>query len=308
MTAAVLLVTNFFFLLLFARILARENDREWIFNPYLLWAGRVTNGAIRVSTDILLGLPERGGAVFALLFLLAFRGALIAAAPNGDWSLSLGYVFIFDSRAGWVGAIAFSALHFAAFLAHIWGLALLVHLLSEPSATRTRIRQALDAVAAPFSRGPVWARISALVAANVLLVIALRHFANPGVGPVRRDFASIFDVGTPARLAAAYGGLALMSLADAMDFARMALIFAIFATLFAVIVQSGAIAAFFMELQNMLLGRFLRRPLRIGMFDFTPILFFLAINVIYRVSVRSVILLLSRNGVLAAGALAAQPY
>ncbi len=303
-----LLATNAFFLLLFARLFAGRDDRDWIFNPYLLWTGRVTNGVGRFATDILPGLPARGGAGVALLFLLAFRGALMVAATNMKWALPVGSTFFFHPRTGWIGAIAFSVLHFAVFLVHFWGLALLVQLLAEPATSRTRIRQALDAFAAPLSRGPVWARILAIVAVNVLLAIALRHFAAAGIGEVRRDFTAIFHVDTPARLAAAYGGLAFLAMVDVLDFARQALILAIFASLFAAIIQNRTLAAFFLELQNMLLGRFARRPIGIGMFDFTPILFFLAVNIIYAISITFITLLLSKAGILAAGAVAAQPY
>lgn len=303
-----LVITNAFFLLLFARVLARRDDREWIFNPYLLWTGRVTDGVGRFATDILPGLPARGGACVALLFLLAFRGALMVAATNVKWSLTVGSTFFFHPRVGWIGAIAFSILHFAVFLVHFWGLALLVHILAEPATSRTRIRQALDAFATPFSRGPLWARVLAIVAVNVLLVVALRHFAGAGVGKIRNSFTSIFHVDTPARLAAAYGGLAFLAMADVLDFARQALILAIFASLFAAIIQNRTIAAFFMEIQVLLLGRFSRRQFGIGMFDFTPILFFLAVNFIYAIAITVTTLLLSKAGVLAAGAMAAQPY
>ena len=303
-----LLITNAFFLLLFARLFVGKNNRDWIFNPYLLWAGRVTDGVGRFATDILPGLPPSGGAGVALLFLLAFRGALMVAATNMKWSLTVGSTFFFHPRTGWIGAIAFSVLHFAVFLVHFWGLALLVHLLAEPATSRTRIRQALDAFATPFSRGPLWARVLAIVAVNVLMAMALRHFAGAGIGEVRKDFTAIFHVNTPARLVAAYSGLALLSIVDVLDFARQALILAIFASLFAAIIQNRTLAAFFIELQNMLLGRFSRRSIGIGMFDFTPILFFLAVNIIYALSITFTTLLLSKAGVLAAGAVAAQPY
>ena len=303
-----LLVSNAFFLLLFARLFAGRDDRDWIFNPYLLWTGRVTNGVGRFATDILPGLPARGGAGVALLFLLAFRGALMVAAANVKWALPIGSTFFFHPRSGWIGAIAFSVLNFASFLVHFWGLALLVQLLAEPATSRTRIRQALDAFAAPFSRGPVWARAIAVVAVNVILVVALRHFADAGIGEIRREFTAIFHVDTSMRLVAAYGGLTLLSIMDVLDFARQALILAIFASLFAAIIQNRTLAAFFLELQNMLLGRFSRRPIGLGMFDFTPILFFLAVNVIYALSITFTTLLLSKAGVLAAGAVAAQPY
>jgi hypothetical protein len=166
----------------------------------------------------------------------------------------------------------------------------------------------LDALAAPFSRGPVWARALAIVAANVLLAMALRHFAGAGIGSARTDFASLFNVNTPARLVGAYTGLAFLAIADVLDFARRALIFAIFATLFCAILQKRSLAITFMEFQNLLLGRFSHRHLSVGMFDFTPILFFIAINYLYGFSVLIITSLLRHFGVLAAGALAAQPY
>ena len=308
MTWFFLLLTNFLFLLLFARPLVRTDDREWIFNPNLLWAGRITDRIGRVATDILPGLHVRGGAVVALLFLLAFRGALMAASPNTGWALPIGSTFFFHPLAGWPYAIAFSILHFAVFLAHVWGLALLTRLLGDASTATTRASRTLDALAAPFSRGPVWARALAIAAANVLLAMALRHFSGAGIGAARTDFASLFNVRTPAHLAGAYAGLALLAIADVLDFARRALIFAIFATLFCAILQKRSLAIIFMEFQNLLLGRFSRRHLSVGMFDFTPILFFIAINYVYGFSVLIVTLLLRHFGVLAAGALAAQPY
>ena len=308
MTWFILLLTNFLFLLLFARTLVRTDDREWIFNPHLLWAGHITDRIGRVATDIFPGLHIRGGVFVALLFLLAFRGALMAASPHTDWAISVGSTFFFHPHTGWPYAIAFSILHFAAFLVHVWGLALLTRLLGDAATVNTRASRMLDALAAPLSRGPVWVRALAILAANFLLAMALRHFAGAGIRSARTDFTSLFNVGTPARLAGAYAGLALLAVADVLDFARLALIFAIFATLFCAILQKRSLAIVSMEFQNLFLGRFSHRHLSVGMFDFTPILFFIAINYLYGFSVFFVTLLLRHFGVLAAGALAAQSY
>ena len=61
MTWFFLVLTNFLFLILFARTLVRTDDREWIFNPHLLWAGHITDRIGRVATDIFPGLHIRGG-------------------------------------------------------------------------------------------------------------------------------------------------------------------------------------------------------------------------------------------------------
>ena len=309
---ALVLLSDLFFLLLFARACARRDDRAYLFNPYLLWSGRLTDPVGRFTADILPGLPVRGGCGVALLFLLAFRGALLATRMPG-WSVTLGATLAFHPRPGWAGALAFSVLDFAVFLARFWGLALLTAALAAPGEARSRIGQALDALATPFARAPLWARILLIVAAHVLLAPLLHHLAGAGLAApngagFRTDFDALFLTDTRAHLAAAYAGVALLSLLDVLAFLRGALVLAIFASLLAAILQNRTLATFFLELQNHLLGRFARRSLSVGMFDFAPILFFIALNFLYALLVALVIALLRHFGILAAGALAAQHF
>lgn len=307
MTGVLLIVSNIFFLVLFSSLFAAEGDRNRFFNPYILWTERITGPIGRFASDIVPGTSARVAAGVALLFLLAFRGALLNHAGDQQ-AILIGSTVSYLPRAGGAGAIVFSALHFATFLFHFWGFALLCAALSSPGDARTRISQALDAFAAPLPSSPMWARCLVVAAANIALVLLLRHFAVAVLPGTRTGFDAIFRADTPARLAAAYAGLVLLSVADVLNFAREALLLAIFASLFAAILQNRATAMFFMEFQNLILGRFSRHPVGIGILDFTPIIFFVALNFAYAVSVAAVTFALRRFGVIAAGALAAQPY
>ena len=146
------------------------------------------------------------------------------------------------------------------------------------------------------------------VAANVLLAVLFRYLADSGVPRLRTQFSSLFHVETPARAAGAFAGIALVSLADSLNFACQALLVSIFASLFAAILQNRTLAAFFMELQNTILGRFSRLRAAIGVLDFTPIIFFIALGYAHRVSINAIVFAMRRLGIIAAGALAAQPY
>ncbi len=303
-----LIATDLLLLVLFARLFAADDDRNWIFNPYLLWTGRVTGPMRRFANDLVPGISERATCGVTLLFLLVFRGALMKSAGETARMIPVGETFVFLQREGWYWAIAFSFLRFATFLAHFWGFSLLCGLLARPGEARARVSQALDAFAAPFSSAPLWARTIAVVAANVLLAVMFRYLADSGIPNLRTPFSFLFHVDTPARAVGAVAGIALMSLADSLNFACQALLVSIFASLFAAIVQNRTLAAFFMELQNVILGRFSRLRAAVGALDFTPIIFFVAISFAHSLAISVIVFAMRRLGIIAAGALAAQPY
>ena len=308
MTEFLLIATDILLVILFARAFVTDGNRNWIFNPYLLWTGRVTGSVRTFLNDIAPGISERAASGVAFLFLVAFRGALMKAAGEAAHMIPVGGTFVFLQREGWPWAIAFSFLRFATFLAHFWGFSLLCGLLASPGDARSRVSQALDAFSAPCSAAPLWTRTAVVVAANVLLAIMFRYLADSGVPRLRTQFSFLFHVETPARAAGAFAGLALLSLADSLNFACQALLVAIFASLFAAILQNRTLAAFFMELQNTILGRFSKIRAAIGLLDFTPIIFFITLSYAYSIFTHAIVFAMRRLGIIAAGALAAQPY
>ncbi len=308
MTAAFFTLTDILFLVLFMRLFAREGSRSFFFNPFILWTGRITGPVGRFAADIIPGITERAASGVALVFLIAFRGALMMSAGGDGQSLAIGSTFVFHPHAGWAGAIAFSLLRFATFLAHFWGFALLATLLATPGDSRTRASQALDAFAAPLSACPLWTRALAVVAVNAILAILLRHLAIAGLPGMKPGFASLFRADTPQRLAAIYSCLAILSLADAFNFAREALLIAIFASLLAAILRNQSLGALSIEFQGLILGRFSRRKIGVGALDFSPIVFFIALGFSYGLLVAFTTMAMRHFGLVAAGALASMPY
>ena len=119
MTGVLLIVSNIFFLVLFSSLFAAEGDRNRFFNPYILWTERITGPIGRFASDIVPGTSARVAAGVALLFLLAFRGALLNHAGDQQ-AILIGSTVSYLPRAGGAGAIVFSALHFATFLLVIY--------------------------------------------------------------------------------------------------------------------------------------------------------------------------------------------
>ena len=78
---AILLLSDLFLLLLFARVFTRTDDRASFFNPYLLWARRVTDPVGAFVADLFPGLPVRAACAiaFALYF---FRQKRIVSEKN----------------------------------------------------------------------------------------------------------------------------------------------------------------------------------------------------------------------------------
>lgn len=308
MTAFAIAIMDILFVLLFARAFLGRDESSYLFNPYLLWADKATSPIIRFVKDLIPRASSGVASMAALLFLIAFRGAVLSS--SGAIVVTVGSVFNFTPRPGWDGAIIASAMEFVVFLTRLWGLHALTLAIATFEGRRSRMAQAFAHLARPASALPGWARWPALFAVNVLLAVALPFAMAPSVQGAQAStpLSSIFNLGTTANAAMAYIGMGLLSLADMLLFARDALILAIFASLFAAIFGNRTLASFLLEFENALLGRFARRNLAAGVFDFSPILFFLAASLAYGMIVAVVTMAMKHLGVIAAGALALQPY
>lgn len=308
MTAFAIAVTDILFVLLFAKAFQGKADSDYLFNPYLLWTDKVVSPILRFVTDIIPRAPTGLAAIVALVFLIAFRGALLAS--SGGLVVTVGSVVNFTPRTGWIGAIAASVMDFLVFLVRFWGLHALTVAIATYDGRRSRMATAFGYLARPASLSPSWARLAVIVTANILLASALPLVMSTGVqgSQASAAFSSIFDVSTPAKAYAVRIGLGLLSMADILLFARNALMIAIFASLFAAIFGNRALATLLLDFENTLLGRFARRTLSAGVFDFSPILFFLAASLAYGFAVAVITVVMKNMGVIAAGALAIQPY
>lgn len=309
MTAFAILVTDILFVLLLSRVFAREDGSAYMFNPYLVWADKATYPVIRFAGDIMPGAPKGVAAFVSLLFLVAFRGALFAS--GGAMRVFVGSTIRFVPRAGWLAAIAASAIEFIVFLVRFWGMYAIVRSLATPGGERSRMGAALAAVAHPFSATPAAVGWAALVVLNIgiaaLLPTAMAP-CIPGTDGVVTTFSSLFDTSTAERAVLARCGLGILSMADMVLFTREAMVIAIFGSLIAAIFRLQALATTFLDFENALMGRFSRRNFTAGMFDFSALIFFMAVSFVYGMVVYAVTMALKHAGILAAGALAIQHY
>lgn len=303
-----LTITNLLFILIFARAFSRDNDSAYFFNPVLLTTNKVTDKILDFTTPLFPGLRKTAVSIIVLVFLLAFRGALMTSAGHSNWSIIIGSTLQFFPRPGWVNAITFSFLDFAAFLIHFWGMSLFISVISGGK-SYDRIRQAIDVFARPVSLTPVFMQLIAVFVANAVLVYVLCNYTEGILGSAARaPFQSAFKTDTSVNIISTYAGITLFSIGDILSFVRQALILTIFASLFAAIFSNRSMSAICMELQNALMGRFARRQLSVGLFDFTPVIFFIVLNIVYGVFIFIVTIAMKHFGVIATGALATQAY
>jgi hypothetical protein len=141
--------TNLFFLMLWMRLWKLE-DHEFYFNPLLSAPARMTDKMAEFLRPVLPGLPPRAIMAVTLLFLIIFRGVMLCSAGS-NWLIVIGSNYAREFPVGdWIGCILFSLTDFMVFLLRLWGLALLVALMT-PVPRRDRVTEAFRCFALPFS-------------------------------------------------------------------------------------------------------------------------------------------------------------
>ena len=242
-----------------------------------------------------LPLPERLLALLVLAFVLAFRAVSadrLAGAP--PWSVTIGTFYIFTPRAtGLQGALLFSLFDFLLFLARFWSLCLLVQLIT-PVPRHDRASEAFAVAARPLSSMPLWLRLAVFAAAQMGLM-----YAVTGAGAVARPAGAGASVpalpgpGAPWQVDAIYHAwLAVLSAADGLLAAQRCLLALILGSLASLLLQSATLNAVCNEGIAVLLGRFGRR-LPVGIFDFTPVVYYLAVSIAYTCVTMGVLSLMS---------------
>ncbi len=282
----VIIVTDLFLLLLWARIWI-DSDQEFYFNPLLSAPVRLTDRIFDFLRPVFIGLPSRGIALFTLLFLLAFRGAVVYKAAAA-WSLTVGMVVQRQlPLESWQACMLFSGLEFLVFLVRLWGLALLISLIT-PTRRPDRATLAFRFFTVPFSVLPRLPLAACVVLLNVLVMLALQHV---GVQPMTESIVGLkpldagLDWAQPIAALVQLGWLTALSLSDVLLMARSAMLVCVFTGLGAALLQKRGLQQLCNEAVQVLLGGFGRRPLLVGMMDLTPIVYFMALDFLYRLAV-----------------------
>lgn len=278
-----ILIASDILLLLFWVRLWTNPENEFHFNPFLSGPLRLVDGTTSFLRPILPFLPERLICLLILMFGLAFRAVLFFRL-GFPWSLTLGAVFAFTPTAeGLPGALVFSLLDFLFFIARFWSLFLLIQILT-PVRRRERAAQALFYAAQPFSLLRRWAQLIVLVAVHLFLVHEADSYGQFILPPLPTNLAIpplSFNFGAEAAELLRLGWLTAASVADGLLAMRTCLLASVFGGLAAALVQNQGLRQVTQEAMDVLMGRFGRRPLQVGLFDLTPILFFVVINLIH---------------------------
>ncbi len=263
------------------------SSREFHFNPFLSATVRLTD-AVLGPLRALLRLPEPAVAALALLLVYAFR-TLLSGRLGATWSCGVAGLFVFSqppSGDQWGPHFLYSALHAGLFLARLWGVFLLVRLIT-PRQRTSRAFEAFSYFARPFSRLPLLAQPVLLGALHLVLVAVLaRHgllksLAPGGTGGLAEQAVSPFLTGPWPAQALKTLWLAALSMSDCLSLLTGALFVLILGNIVAALLQAGPLMLLCHESAEMLMGRFARPAAAAGGgLNFAPFLFLLAANLL----------------------------
>lgn len=279
---------NIVLLLFWVRLWAAP-DKEFYFNPFLSGTVRLTDTILAFLRPVLF-LPEQAAALALILFTVVFK-TLLMARLNIVWELTFGLDFRYTPSAtdsSWGLLLLFSAYHFASFLLKFWCVYLLVKFIT-PAHRVTRATEALDFFARPFSRLPLLAQPFVLILLQVVLAFAVSrtgvlNVVNPLSQETKTIAVSPFLSGPLFAQLLKTGWLAALAMADSLALLIRALFVLIIGNLGAAVFQSQGALILCNEGIELLMGRFARnRATTLGMgIDFTPLIFFFVVDMVYR--------------------------
>ena len=277
--------TNLFFLMLWMRLWKLE-DHEFYFNPLLSAPARMTEKMAEFLRPVLPGLPPRAIMAVTLLFLIIFRGVMLCSAGS-NWLIVIGSNYAREFPVGdWIGCILFSLTDFMVFLLRLWGLALLVALMT-PVPRRDRVTEAFRCFALPFSLLRRFTMIPVFLLLNVLLALHLQQTGRPFTGVLPNGVTALsitLNWQEPIRAAIGLSWLTGLAAADIFLTAYGAVMAVVFTSLLALLTQNRALHVLSAEALHLLLGGFSRRPLMVWVIDLTPLAYFFMMNMIYLVT------------------------
>lgn len=295
-----ILLSNLCLLLLWLRLWV-DTREAFHFNPLLSAPLRLTDRLFDFLRPVLATGNNRLLALFCMLFLIAFRGAL-AFRAGAPWFLTVGTGAIVRGLPldTWQHALLFSLTDFALFLTHLSGLALLLALLS-PQPRQDRASELLFAFTLPFSALPRKALALGAILMSALMAILLQHVGRAITSEMPAELRTLpttLDWSTAGASPVVWVRLGVLSglgLADSLLTARGLMLALVLGGLIAAVLQRRGLQQLCSELIQALLGRLGRRTMTVGLFDLTPLLFFFGLNLAYSVVVGLLFALLEHS-------------
>jgi uncharacterized protein YggT (Ycf19 family) len=271
-----MLVVTFWF-----QVWTHDEDRNVHFNPYLAPVARLSRAVLQFVEPVFFGLSPRLVALIAIAVLVTFR-ALLAPA-QATWMLTLGL-----DRQPLDGtithALVFSALSFGVFLFRLWGISLLFTW-AGAHRSQEHLVAMLHYLARPFSDVRIEWRPLVLTVCGAVLVVLLDRFGRPvprelAVGLSTTLYWSGSSVAVSVLKVLILTVAAWVQLLPLLQSLMLLLIIGSWISMFT---HSHGLAMLCRDWINVLLGPLRRHPLRIGMFDLSPIVFFFAIGIVHAI-------------------------
>ena len=276
---------NFLILLGIAHILTFRN-RAFSFNPFI--SGPM-QGVERIVDYFKAALRLPDFVIGALLIALLFTISTVLPYRMGlpaRFTLIPGNLFILNAPAakGIAGYWWVNALKTLLFFLHVWSVFFIIRLITP----RERTSRAFDAYtfyATPISRLPLPAQGILLVLLSLLIaaVSILTLQSDPAVAEALdgKSLTALFtDDGLAIRLLR-FVWLAILIFCDSLRIINYALLVFLIGNLICALFQWRNGVLLCLEGVNMLMGRFARNGAIGGGFDFTPLIYMIAVNMLH---------------------------
>lgn len=260
--------------------------REFYFNPFLSGTVKLVDSVLAFLRPVLY-MPAQAASFCIMLFIMIFKTVALYRL-NGGWDITIGTYFNFSPPAAANPAVAitlFSFMQTALFLIRLWTVYLLVRLIT-PAFRTSRALEALAFFCRPFSWTPFILQPLVLLALHGATALILVRTGVLGIPPhplaePRAVTASPFLQGPFALQLLKTAWLAMLSFSDGLMLLTRCLFALIIGNLLAAVMRAPGLLLICNEGVEMLLGRFARRGAAGMGFDFTPLIFFFVIDLLY---------------------------
>jgi uncharacterized protein YggT (Ycf19 family) len=253
-----------------------DKDRNLFFNPYLAPFGRLSDSAVAFLRPVFRKIPDRLIAATALVFLIVFRG--LAMPQDIEWELVFGIQL--RSQTNSLSYLYFSFLSFAMFLFTIWGISL-IYVRTEKRSSSDHATGTLYYLSRPFSDIKPELRPATLLAVGIVLAILFNSAGRPAL-------ARFAGMTLPPDIYVRQPGLtallmkstveALAAWVQVLPAIRSMLLILIIGSWVAMFASAQSLMVLCRGWIDFLLGPLRRYPIRIGMIDLTPIVFFIGVG------------------------------
>jgi len=269
---------NVFLLILWFRIWT-DDDGSLQFNSTIAPLGRLSNTVVEFVRPVFFGLSPRLVAGACIIFVVVFRAVLFHGMSAGRavaWSLNFGFEAHASLGQTFQVNLLFSAMSFALFLFKVWGFSLIyVHGSVSPS---HRSAAALYQLSRPFSELRAELRPAVFLGYGVLVALALR------MGPAHMFSVAGTQASADSPAMATFLQMCISAItewAGLLVLIRFLVIVCIVGSWASMFGGARGLGVLCHEWLGFLMGPLRKYPIRIGMFDLTPLIFLIALPIVH---------------------------